>query len=97
MRDWTIDPADHGFAAGRPEELAGGPPAQNAAAVTAVLTNAAPPTAAAAVILNAAAALYVSRSGAMPFGDAVRAASQGLRDGAGMRALERLRTALTWP
>jgi anthranilate phosphoribosyltransferase len=97
MRDWTIDPADHGFAAGRPEELAGGPPAQNAAAVTAVLTNAAPPTAAAAVILNAAAALYVSRSGAMPFGDAVRAASQGLRDGAGMRALERLRTAFTWP
>jgi anthranilate phosphoribosyltransferase len=59
-REWTIDPRTLGFAAGRAEELTGGPPAQNAAAVLAVLRNEAPPTAIAAVVLNAAAALSVS-------------------------------------
>ena len=93
MRDWTIDPAHFGFAPGRVEELAGGSPAENAAAVTAVLSDAAPPTAAAAVVLNAAAALYVSGSGPTEFGDAITAARAGLRERAGMRALERLRVA----
>ena len=93
MRDWTIDPAHFGFAPGRVEELAGGSPAENAAAVTAVLSDAAPPTAAAAVVLNAAAALYVSASGPTEFGDAITAARAGLRERAGMRALERLRVA----
>ena len=92
-RDWTIDPSRFGFPGGRPEELAGGPPAANAAAVIAVLTNAAPPTAAAAVILNAAAALYVAAPEPMEFGDAVTLARAGLRDGAGMEALDRLRVA----
>ena len=92
-REWTIDPRTFGFGAGRPDELTGGPPAQNAAAVLAVLRNDAPPTAIAAVVLNAAAALYVSGSGPADFGDAIAIARAGLSDGAGMKALERLREA----
>jgi anthranilate phosphoribosyltransferase len=92
-REWSVEPRSFGFGEGRAEELAGGPPAQNAAAVLAVLHNEAPPTATAAVVLNAAAALYVSGSGPTEFGDAVATARAGLIDGAGMRALERLRTA----
>ena len=92
-REWTIDPARFGFAAGRAEELRGGPPAENAGAVLAVLEGRAAPTASAAVVLNAAAALYVAPGGATEFGDAIDAARTGLSDGAGVRALERLRTA----
>jgi anthranilate phosphoribosyltransferase len=91
LREWTIDPARHGFAAGRAEELAGGPPVANAGAVLAVMENRAPATASAAVVLNAAAALYVSTLGPSDYGDAVTAARAALKDGAGMRALERLR------
>ncbi len=91
--EWTIDPADYGFSGGTVTELAGGPPFQNAAAVSAVLDGSAPPTAMAAVILNAAAALYVSPGGPSAYGDAIDAARAGLRDGAGMKALTRLRAA----
>ena len=91
IREWSIDPAHYGFPAGVAAELEGGPPAQNAAAVTAVLAGSAPPTATAAVVLNAAAALYVSPGGPRHYGEAIEAARAGLRDGAGMRALERLR------
>lgn len=93
MREWTIDPATYGFAAGAVEDIAGGPPAQNAAAVTAVLDGSAPATATAAVILNAAAALYVSPGGPSDYAAAIDAARAGLRDGAGLRALARLRAA----
>jgi anthranilate phosphoribosyltransferase len=93
MREWTIDPARHGIATGSAEEMRGGPPAENAAAVLAVLENRAPPTARSAVILNAAAALYVAPGGPTEFGDAISAAAAGLKDGAGVRALERLRKA----
>jgi anthranilate phosphoribosyltransferase len=93
IRDWTIDPAHYGFAAGDAAELAGGSPAQNAAAVLAVLEGSALPTAIAAVVLNAAAALYIAPGGPSDFGDAIAAARTGLADGAGMRALERLRAA----
>jgi len=92
-RDWSIDPRRYGFPAGRAEELGGGPPAENAAAVVAVMENRAPATATAAVVLNAAAALFVSAGGPTDYGDAVVAARAGLKDGAGMRALERLRKA----
>ena len=92
---WSIDPISLGFAPGRVEELAGGPPAENAAAVLAVLRNEAPPTAVAAVVLNAAAALYVSGSGPNDFADAVDVARDGLRKGAGIDALDRLRDAYT--
>lgn len=92
-REWSIDPAQFGFPSGNAEELSGGSPAENAAAVLAVLGDAAPPTAIAAVVLNAAAALYVSGDGPSEFGDAVTAAREGLRAGAGVAALERLRVA----
>ena len=92
-REWTLDPARYGFPAGRADELRGGPPPENAAAVLAVMENRAASTAAAAVILNAAAALYVAPGATAEFGDAVSAARAGLSDGAGMRALERLRKA----
>jgi anthranilate phosphoribosyltransferase len=95
MREWTIDPARYGFGPGDAAELRGGPPAENAAAVLAVMENRAPATAAAAVVLNAAGALYVAPGGPTDFGDAVDAAGAGLRDGAGLRALERLRRAYT--
>jgi anthranilate phosphoribosyltransferase len=94
-REWTIDPARYGLAAGRTEELRGGPPAENAAAVLAVMECRAPATATAAVVLNAAAALFVAPEGPSDFGDAINAARAGLNDGAGMRALERLRRAYT--
>src|SRR4051812_28763420 len=88
MREWEIDPARHGIAAGVAEEMRGGPPAENAAAVLAVMENRAPATARSAVILNAAAAVYISPGGPTDFGDAIVAARDGLKDGAGMRALD---------
>ena len=92
-REWSIDPRRFGFADGRADELSGGPPAENAGAVLAVLRNEAPATAAAAVVLNAAAALFVSENGPTDFGDAVAAAREGLRNHAGLQALDRLRAA----
>ena len=96
-REWAIDPRSFGFAAGEASELAGGPPAENAAAVRAVLDGSAPPTAIAAVVLNAAGALYVAPGGPADFGDAVAAAREGLREGVGVAALERLRSAYSHP
>ena len=93
IREWTIDPARYGFAAGDASELVGGPPTQNAAAVLAALEGSAPPTAMAAVVLNAAAALYVAPDGPTEFGDAIQMARAGLGDGAGLSALARLRAA----
>ena len=91
LREWSIDPARHGFGGGKAEELTGGPPAVNAAAIEAVLSGGAPPTAVAAVVLNAAAALFVAPDGPSEFGDAIVAARSGLANGAGMAALNRLR------
>jgi anthranilate phosphoribosyltransferase len=93
IREWTIDPTVFGFKAGDAGELEGGTPAQNAAVVSAVLDGSAPATATAAVILNAAAALYIAPGGPGDYGDAINAARAGLKDGAGVRALERLRAA----
>jgi anthranilate phosphoribosyltransferase len=93
LREWTVEPARFGYSGGRADDLRGGPPTENAAAVRAVLECSAPPTAIAAVVLNAAAALYVAADGPTEFGDAVAAARTGLADGAGGRALERLRRA----
>jgi len=92
-REWMIDPARFGFPNGVAAELAGGPPAENAAAILRVLEGAAPPTAIAAVVLNAAAALYLAPEGPREFGDAVTSIRKAVRDGAGLHALDRLRTA----
>ena len=93
VREWSIDPAHHGFGAGKAEELTGGPPAENAAAIECVLSGSAPPTAVAAVVLNAAAALFVAPGGPSDFGDAIVSARTGLAAGAGLAALNRLRAA----
>ena len=92
-REWSIDPARHGFARGNAAELAGGPPRENAAAIETVLRGDAPPTAVAAVVLNAAAALFVAPEGPNDFGDAIVAARSGLANGVGFDALNRLRAA----
>lgn len=92
IREWTIHPADYGFLDAKADDLRGGTPQENAAIVEGVLSGQGNDTASAAVILNAAAALLVA--GQSPsYDDAVRAARAGLTDGAGLRALERMRTA----
>lgn len=97
VSEWSIDPSRFGFGRGAAEELAGGPPIQNAAAVTSVLDGSAPPTAVAAVLLNAAAAHYVSAAGASDFGESLEWVRSALEDGAGLRALDRLRLAYAKP
>jgi anthranilate phosphoribosyltransferase len=90
--EWTIDPTKYGYANIDRSDLAGGPPAENAAIIERVLTGNGPAGAAAAVVLNSAAAIYVSGATAT-FGDAVEIARDAVGSGAGVVALERLRTA----
>jgi len=92
LRRWQIDPAICGVDAIRAADLAGEDPQTNAALIQSVLTGGGPPGARAAVILNAAAALYVGGH-ATDFEVAVYAAAAGLRSGAGITALDRLRAA----
>ncbi len=94
-REWIIEPQRFGFAAGDVADLGGGPPAENAAAVMRVLEGTASATATAAVVLNAAAAVYLAPNGPSEFGDAITAARTGLKDGAGLSALNRLRRAFS--
>lgn len=94
-REWVLEPQRFGFPAGDAVDLAGGSPADNAAAVTRVLEGTAPQTATAAVVLNAAAAVYLSPNGPTEFGDAITSVRAGLRNGAGMKALDRLRKAFS--
>jgi anthranilate phosphoribosyltransferase len=89
---WRIDPAAHGFAGIDAAELAGGEPAENAAVIEAVLRGGGPAGARAAVVLNAAAALYVAGVAAS-YADGVARAAAAIDDGAGRRALDRLRAA----
>ena len=95
IREWTIEPDRYDLGAPRPEHLAGGSPKENAEMVLAVLGGEGSSGAAAAVVLNAAAAIYVSSasSAVRTFDDAVSAAQEAVRSGAGLRALERLRAA----
>ena len=94
--EWTIDPSRYGFGRGTAADLAGGSPTENAATVVRVLRGEANEAATAAVILNGAAALYVG--GACPTFDlGVAAATEAIRAGAGLVALERLRAAFTKP
>jgi anthranilate phosphoribosyltransferase len=92
LREWTIEPERYDFGAARPEHLAGGSPRENAEMVLSVLGGGGSSGATAAVVLNAAAAIYVSGTVAT-FDDAVRLAQDATREGAGLRALERLRGA----
>lgn len=92
VREWTIDPAEHGIRDVNVDDLAGGSPADNAAVIEAVLSGGGPRGARAAVILNAAAALLVGDHVAT-FDDGVHRATDALDAGAGAKALERLRRA----
>jgi anthranilate phosphoribosyltransferase len=92
VSEWTIDPLRFGFGSGTPGDIAGGPPAQNAGTVLQVLRGDGNQPATAAVVLNAAAALYVGGAAAS-FDDGVSMATEAIRAGAGLVALDRLRTA----
>lgn len=89
---WSLDPRRFGFWDVSVKDLAGGDPAENARIVLDVLGGTGSPGAMAAVVLNAAAALYVS-GGALSYAESVEAARSGLREGVGLQALERLRSA----
>jgi anthranilate phosphoribosyltransferase len=92
LREWSTSPERHGLTLAAPLDLAGGDPARNAEIILAVLSGEGNAGATSAVLLNAAAALYVG--GCAPsFDDGIEVARAALRDGAGMRALERLRAA----
>jgi anthranilate phosphoribosyltransferase len=94
MKEWKISPAKYGFGSGSVDQIAGGPPAQNAAMVLDVLRGEGNAPSTAAVVLNAAAAFYVS--GVAPtFDDGVSAATAAIKSGAGLVALERLRSAFS--
>ena len=93
MSEWTITPKRYGFGGGlTPIRSRAASPAQNAETVLAVLRGEGNAPATAAVVLNAAAALYVG--GAAPtFDDAVASATEAVKSGVGLDALERLRKA----
>jgi anthranilate phosphoribosyltransferase len=94
MKEWKITPRRYGFGSGSVDQIAGGPPAQNAATVLAVLRGEGNAPSTAAVVLNAAAAFYVG--GAAPtFDDGVAAASEAIKSGTGLVALDRLRVAFS--
>jgi anthranilate phosphoribosyltransferase len=91
-RQLDVTPADFGWGAFDPRELAGGEPAENAALITDVLRGERQGAARAAVLLNAAAALLVGGRAA-DLREGVELAGRALDEGAGWRQLERLRTA----
>jgi len=90
--EWTIDPAKFGYSSLDAKDLAGGSKQQNADVVTAVLSGKGNKASRGAVVLNAGAALYVGGR-AKEFADGVHQAEAALDAGAGIKALERLRTA----
>jgi anthranilate phosphoribosyltransferase len=94
--EWRIDPGDYGFDGANAADLAGGSPEENAAVIEAVLAGRGAPGARAAVVLNAAAALYVAGVAAS-YADGVARAARAVDDGAGQRALRRLRAVYASP
>ncbi|MEQ1689920.1 MAG: anthranilate phosphoribosyltransferase [Gemmatimonas sp.] len=92
ITSWSIDPAMADIPGVSPADLSGGDPTENAALVELVLGGHGPPGARAAVVLNAAGALYVSGN-EHDYQAAVARARAGLAAGAGLDALNRLRSA----
>lgn len=95
-REWEIRPDTYDFGTIREEHLRGGSPKENAEVILSVLSGEGSSGATAAVALNAAAAIYVSGR-VDRFDDAIELATTGIRDGAGMAALARLRAAFAVP
>jgi anthranilate phosphoribosyltransferase len=92
VTEWSIEPRDFDMKPAAAEELSGGSPEDNARIIVQVLNGKGNPGAENAVVLNAAGALYVG--GQSPdLKSAVTAARKGLKEGAGIRALGRLRFA----
>lgn len=87
-----VTPAQLGFGPSSEGELAGGDPASNARRITDILENRSRDGGRTAVLMNAAAALYVAGF-ASSLRDGVALAEGALDDGAGMRALNRLKEA----
>ena len=87
----TIDPSSFGWSHAEPDELAGGDPAQNARVVVDILSGDRSGAARAAVVLNAGAAVYLGGL-AENLAAGVAEAEKALDAGAGMKALERLRS-----
>jgi anthranilate phosphoribosyltransferase len=92
VKEWTVDPTRFGYEDLRAEDLAGGPPDANARVVLSVLGGDTNRAARGAVVLNAGAALYVGGR-AKNFEQGVEMAEKALDAGAGLAALERLKTA----
>jgi anthranilate phosphoribosyltransferase len=90
--EWTLDPGRFGYRGLDARDLAGGPPAANALAIMEILHGNAPSAARAAVALNAGAALYVGGR-AKTIDAGVEMAESVISSGAGLKALDRLRSA----
>jgi anthranilate phosphoribosyltransferase len=89
---WTLEPEGHGMSTAAASELAGGSPDYNAELIVELLSGRGAAGARSAVVLNAAAALYVAGT-VSTIGYGIAKAREGLADGAGLVALDRLRTA----
>jgi anthranilate phosphoribosyltransferase len=90
VREWTIDPQQHGLEIADVLLLAGEEPPANALRLERILTDGTDHAGRAAVLLNAAAAIYVA--GLAPSYEAgIAAARTALDSGAARAALERLR------
>ncbi len=87
-----VTPAELGLPVASADELAGGDPKANAARISEILENKSRDGGRAAVLMNAGAALYVA--GATPgLREGVERADRCLKEGAAVRALDRLREA----
>ena len=96
MRNWTIDPEQHGFRKLAREDLAGSEPAENARIIGEILKGRGPAGARAAIILNAAAAVYVSGR-VKSYQEGVDAAARSIDSGEAEAVLERLKLAYAKP
>ncbi len=92
LTEWSVEPGDFQMELATADQLAGGSPADNARIIVEVLSGKGNPGAESAVALNAAAALYVG--GHVPdLASGVTLSKAALKEGAGIRALGRLRFA----
>ena len=92
LRTYTVSPKDFGWPGMDPRSLDGGDPPYNATVILEIFRGERHDAARAAVVLNAGAALYVAGL-AESLAEAVERAERALAEGAGLEALERLRSA----